>query len=348
MVKTKDNSGTSLVELVVSIAIIGMVLLPILNRFLVAVRTNAESKRVQTQNIIVQDIMEDMKSRKLEDIIIEYNMPGDEYYEAKLSESGIGYDLYLSSDYNIKDIYFLLNRNIDNKYDALITFDARPYHNSHILRDTDYNNYQMPLIREVNSSNHMVAIESYETDMAISVLYANHVTYCSGEEIEALDIEDIKNSMERNIRIDISLATSNILAIVEYIYSSSVIGCGSVTYQLASKNLNLSDDGIEEGIYAFFQTFPSDSITINNSTDYEVDVFAYEQSEDPAMMSVTKPSSINLFSNLPGYEPIKKENAKNRIFNIRVQLFSSRPDFSPDMVYIPGDLYAQLESTKGE
>ena len=48
MVDIKDNKGSSLVELVVSIAILGIILLPILNKLLYRQGANAES-RVQTQ-----------------------------------------------------------------------------------------------------------------------------------------------------------------------------------------------------------------------------------------------------------------------------------------------------------
>ena len=74
----------------------------------------------------------------------------------------------------------------------MITFDATPYNNTHLHRDTDYNNYQMPLVRGVNSSDHLVAIQSYETEAAISVLYANHITYCHGLDADPLDISEVE------------------------------------------------------------------------------------------------------------------------------------------------------------
>jgi len=344
MVDIKDNKGSSLVELVVSIAILGIILLPILNSFVVSARANAESKRVQTQNVIVQDIMEEMKGRKLEDIIGEYNLPGDDCYEVYISEAGTGFNLYPTNSYTIKDKYYLLKRNIDNKYDALITFDATPYNNTHVHRDTDYNNYQMPLVRGVNSSDHLVAIQSYETEAAISVLYANHVTYCHGLDADPLDISEVEGSINRTINVDVSLSGSSIHASVVFVYSSGIGGCGSVRYELETKELSSSD----EGIYVFFKPFPSDSINIINSSGHGLDVFAYEQNDLPNLIPVSKPADINLYSNLPGFEPVKKEEAKNRIFNIRIELYSSNIGFDPDAVYLPGELYCQLESTRGK
>lgn len=344
MVDIKDNRGSSLVELVVSIAILGIVLLPILNGFVVAARANAESKRVQTQNVIVQDIMEEMKGRKLEDIIEECNLSEDDCYEAYISETGTGFNLYQANSYTIKDKYYLLKRNIDNKYDALITFDATPYNNTHLHRDTDYNNYQMPLVRGVNSSDHMVAIQSYETEAAISVLYANHVSYCHGLDVDPLDISEIKGAINRTINVDLSLSGGSIYASVVFVYSSGIGGCGSVSYELEAKELSSSD----EAIYVFFQPFPSDSINITNSTGHQLDVFAYEQNELAKMIPVNKPADINLYSNLPGFEPVKKEEAKNRIFNIRIELYDSHIGFDPDEIYLPGELYCQLESTRGK
>lgn len=340
----KNNMGFSLIELVVSIAILGLVLLPILNGFVVAARANANSRKVQDQNMIVQNIMEEMKGKTVKDIILDYNRLGDECYEAYPSLSGSGYELYASNIYEQKDQYYLLKRNIDNRYDALITLDASPYKSSYHLRDTDYNNYQMPLVREINSSNHLVAVQSFETEMAKTVLYANYVSYCIGEEITPMDAEYIENSITRTINVDISLSASDILATVDLVYSSSVTGCGSVSYTLATRNMASSD----EGIYVFYQGFPSDSIRITNDTGQSFDVFAYEQSPIPNTVTVSKPSDVNFYSNVYGYDPVKKEEAQNRIFDITVQLFRTNGSFLPDDVYVPGELLVQLQSTRGD
>ena len=340
----RDNRGSSLVELIVSIAILTMVLLPILNSFVVAARANAESKRVQAQNVIIQDIMEEMKAKKLEDIITEYNFPEDECYEASPAAFGSGFDLFYTNTYSSKSNYYLLKRGIENKYDALISFDATPYNYTPIDRDTDYNNYQMPLVRGVNSSDHMVAYQSYETESAISHLYANHVSYCIAEEIDPLSFVEIENNTYRMISIDMSIISDSISVVVDFIYSTSIVGCGSVSYELGSKILSSSD----EGIYVFYRPFPSDSITISNSTGHDLDVFAYEQSGLPHVIPVNKPPDVNLYSNIPGYDGVKKHNEKNRIFEITVELYSSDEGFNPDAVYVPGELYCQLQSTRGE
>lgn len=340
----RNNKGVSLIELVVSIAIIGIMLLPILYSFVVAARANSESRNVQAENEIVQNIMEEMKSRSPYDIINDYNIIGDESYEACLSVSGIGYDLYETNSYTVKDCYYLLRRNIDNKYDALVTLDATAYLNSPGLSDTDYNRYRMPLVREINSGDHLVAIQSYETEMAVTVLYSNHVSYNAGINIDPLDMAYIENSIERIIRVDVIQSGSNIHGTVELVYSSSVVGCGSVVYLMESKNLSPSS----EGIYVFYQAFNPDAIEISNSTGDEIDVFMYAQTSAPTAIPISIPSNVNLYSNLPGYEPVKKEEAENRIFDISVQLFSTTNGFDIDDVYIPGESYVQLQSTRGK
>lgn len=344
MGRAKDNRGSSLVELILSIAILTIVLLPILNSFVVAAKANAESKRVQAQNVIVQDIMEEMKSKKLEDIINEYNIPGDDCYEASIAAIGSGYDLYLANSYSSKSNYYLLKRDIDNKYDVLISFDATPYYYTPAGRDTDYNNYQMPLVRGINSSDHFVAYQSYETESAISILYANHVSYCSGEDIDPLSIVEVESSIYRNINIDMSIILDKIKVVVEFVYSSSAVGCGSISFELGSKTLSSSD----EGIYVFYLPFPSDTINITNTTGQELDVFAYEQSISPHIIPIIIPADVNLYSNIPGYDGVKKHDVKNRIFDITVDLYSSDESFSPDAIYVPGELLCQLQSTRGE
>lgn len=340
----RNNRGFSLIELMVSIAIIGLLLLPILNSFVVAARSNLESRNVQVENDIVQSIMEEMKSGGLEDIIIEYNMVGDECYEA--SVSGLGYDLYHNNPYSMKDSYYLLKRDINNKYDALITLDASAYYISPGIKDTDYNKYKMPLVREVDSGDHLVAIQSYETEMAVAVLYSKHVDACGGAMITPESFLDIENSIARTISIDISQSAGSIHAIVRFDYSSTHFGCGSVSYQLEAKNLSSS----AEGIYVFYEAFHTDAIEIVDSTGQEIDVFIYEQTGTLSAIPLNKPSNVMLYTNLnlEDYEPVKKEEAKNRIFDIRVQLFRTTENFDFDDLYIPGELYTELQSTRGE
>lgn len=175
-----DNKGVSLIELIVSIAIIGLLLLPIWTGFVIAARVNTESGSIQAENELAQSIMEEVKGVSLEKLINEYNIIGDDCYEAYPSATGIGYTLYQNNPFSMKDSYYLLRRGIDNKYDALITLDATPYQSSPGPGNTDYNSFRMPLIREISSSKHLVAIESYETQLALSVLYTNHISYAAG------------------------------------------------------------------------------------------------------------------------------------------------------------------------
>ena len=62
----KNNKGFSLVELIISIAILALVSGPLLNNFVTAIRVNVKARRVQSETNIVQSIAEDIKFKSIQ------------------------------------------------------------------------------------------------------------------------------------------------------------------------------------------------------------------------------------------------------------------------------------------
>lgn len=68
-----NNQGFSLIEVLVSIVILAILLVPILHGFTSAAKVNVTAKGMQTATLLAQNLMEGMKSSSLEDIALQFN-----------------------------------------------------------------------------------------------------------------------------------------------------------------------------------------------------------------------------------------------------------------------------------
>lgn len=347
--KVLNNQGFSLVELMVSIVILAIVIVPLLNNFVISARVSARAKKVQNETILAQSILEDMKTKSILDIESEY-----------ADSSGIvpigSEQIYAKKD----KIYH------GNEYDVLITLDDSSY----IFEDAmnpggekiGYNTFKMPMISDIDSGKNIVVVDQYETDMAVVSLYRNHIIYCEEQNKSNKDVVgyhpiipsnelEIRNSLKRDMSIDITTDGSTIYVKVELKYScaSSILGSDSVSYIVEDK---IFTDSME-GIYLFYVPIYSDTLSIrkDSSITREIDIYVVRQTPATVIVSIpeqiigTIPYGISLYSNVTygigSKELVKKESAKSRIYNVKVQLFRGGENFSPE------HLCVELNTTKG-
>lgn len=72
-----NNRGFSLVELIVTVAILAIIVLPLLRAFVVSANTNAKAKERLRTTEVGQNIMEGLTASKLEEVAGMFNYPGD-------------------------------------------------------------------------------------------------------------------------------------------------------------------------------------------------------------------------------------------------------------------------------
>lgn len=348
----RKNSGFSLIEVLVSIAILSIIIIPLLSGFLFSARVNGKSKQIQSQSRLAGSILEDIKGKSLSEIASTYNDSVD-----RSSTEDVMY-------------YGKKNLTIDGyRYDVLIKLDATSYIQENPTdpggEKIGYNTFRMPIIAEIDKDSNVLAMESYETELAVASLYQNHVLYCEQKRnehkedpdysITEYSLEDVRNNLQKQMEISITKAGNDIYADVVFHYSCStdiitIEGCGTESYTLINRQL-LNPEG---SIYLFYNPNYSDSLLIHKDALIirEIDVFVARQEPDGIITSVPEkidgnlPDGIHLYSNVNfSYVSrpfVKKDNARNRIYDVSVQLYKVGSDFAPE------ELCAEFHTTKEE
>jgi prepilin-type N-terminal cleavage/methylation domain-containing protein len=386
-----QNNGFSLIELLLSISILAIIIVPLLNNFVTAAKANAEAKRIQSETIITQNFLEEIKAKSAKDIAKEFNYPLDfplyagEVYELKLDENGIfqtvndtekssvktvatdesgnSYYEYTFVDKADEPYYFAIKNIVEgaSTYDALITLDGRAY-----ISEDDagnkygYNAYEMPLISDINSEKNIVAMQTYEEDAAVTALYNNHITYCAEQEalhegedppftITYYSKTDIKNKIEKQITVDITSSGEDMVISIGFVYTCPYIyGTGSSTYTIVNKTMELPNSSI----YIFYYPSYKDSILVNKAPSITDEVDLYVVKQESSVVSVSQtvdgylPSGVQLHSNtsfgIYSTDLVKKDHAKNRIYDLKVQLYKAGTNFNSH------DLCIEFKTTKEE
>lgn len=91
----KKNQGFSLVELIVTIAILAIVVAPLLNAFVISSKTNAKARERLRTTTIAQNIMEGVEKLTLEELAFQFDYPDSRFNiisSSSLSEVEVGVD----------------------------------------------------------------------------------------------------------------------------------------------------------------------------------------------------------------------------------------------------------------
>lgn len=130
-----NKAGFSLIELIVSIVILAIVVLPILTAFVVSARTNAKAMNKYRATNIAENIMEGLERESLENVKNEFSgtsfslfpVNTSEYCELMYDKDKSTYVKGVSSTQDNHKFYFFIPeiKNDNRSYAALITIDAR-------------------------------------------------------------------------------------------------------------------------------------------------------------------------------------------------------------------------------
>lgn len=71
-----NNAGFSLLELLIAVVILAIIVVPIMNSFLVSMKTNAKAERTMDTTAIAENVMEEFEARSIEEMKVIYEKEG--------------------------------------------------------------------------------------------------------------------------------------------------------------------------------------------------------------------------------------------------------------------------------
>lgn len=158
--KTSRNEGFTLVELIISIAILVLIMLPLMNNFYRSAQMNKKAEEIQVRNNLASSILEGLKNLNLEETLNQFTGPPADFHIITVTDehgnliidnikvlkaNGSTFEEVPPTEYDNLDeqaaYYFAINgiKEGSTAYDALITMNSAVYRTGDIL-----NNYPMP------------------------------------------------------------------------------------------------------------------------------------------------------------------------------------------------------------
>ncbi len=278
-----DNSGLSIVEVLVAVAILAIVFVPLLKTFTQASTINGRAQKLQNVTSLAEGVMEDVKGKsiqELHDLAVE---------RADVSFLPLDKDGTLTKG-NLNNVppYTVTYENVTATqgitYDAVVTIATENYKNKDKDADdigdvSDANIRELPQINKVDSNKNAVLsweLNKYDNKALENLAAENSV---SGSDIATLK-ESYKDTAEKYINIEIKEDTDT---------SSTKVSC-EVEYKTGK---NASDKSLKYLVY----------------TGYFVEPLASEPAGPNIYLFYTLSENVkDGASNIA--DPIKKENIK--------------------------------------
>lgn len=313
----KDQRGFTLVELILTIAILAIVTIPILNYFTDAAKHNARSRQKQNASVLAQDILEELKntSYSLDDPDVICSAQPEWTVAAGPDADGV-YTLTQNKDMDKNSFKVSAQIKPLKRVEPAPTSSAAP---------RDYEKY---VIGTMDSSKDLMASEHGQTLMAAGHAFANKhsAAYAAASPAPSetqMPVDDIKKNLNCTIIVSAKqdpAKTENDIISVKYRYTYNDRGTG--VYPAGIDASTVYEDVVEsasinvrklENIYLFYQPVSENDTIVMETNDGnaiqneagDLNMFVIAQNSVPSSTSdiaipagyTKRPSGYNLTIN---------------------------------------------------
>lgn len=204
-----NNAGFSLVELLVSIVILAIIVVPLLNSFLTAARTNAKAKRVLEATTAGQNLVEDIKAKSVEDFVTGGAASGAAI-STPLTDAG-GNPLTDADGNPYYSYQKTFSLDVDGRtYQAVATMSPEKYLDTGAVSGGSINNYNSAEIPQISNMNEKVSaffiMDAGDDQRAVTGM--NYEAYADPDRHDAYIA-----SVQRELTITITKDVSNVVSV---------------------------------------------------------------------------------------------------------------------------------------
>lgn len=200
MTKGKINTkGFTLMEVLVSIAVVGILFTPMLTFFSHTTKTNVNAKKMQRVNTVAQSVMEEVRSyHSIADMASVYRDKSNAKYLASCKDDKYDFsegnrdDSPIDETYTGGKKYYFVRKNLESdgkKYEAHIEVDTGAY--------DELNKQKVPIISPLNS-----AVVAAETDETLSAMYEFQSRYHEKKK-EEVSLDHIASKLKKRIKVEV-------------------------------------------------------------------------------------------------------------------------------------------------
>lgn len=314
MKRLKNNQGLTLVELIVSIAILAIIVLPLLTSFVQATKTNVKAKNKQYATEAGQNIMEGLQNVSLEDVVYQFNYPASpngfdlfklgSAHTVELDYNGTSFtelssysvppgasDPVFTPKSSHKYYFYVTDLAVNNsnkKFNALVTLDAKT--NVDGTKHKQYNTTEIANMQSVDATYDAISANADTANMIISTIQLQYG-------ITGLTQSDISRTITVDIAKNSTTGVTTVTTSYKYYIRSRNITfpeTGSLHEQdyvsVIYDNSSHVDDALKN-VYLFYypwytstNSYPlaTDSIVINNPDKVDCNVHIIKQTNTDA------------------------------------------------------------------
>lgn len=198
-IRIKQIQGFTLMEVLVCIAMVGILFTPMLTLFSHSLKTNINSKDMQRATTLTEQVMEEVRSYTSTQAMVN----GTSWKRTQSNFKDSITDTVLTEtngDYKNEKYYFVMDslKSDEKDYVAHITVDCSKYHGDDTNEKKALSN--LPILESLGSDNSVLAVEANETAEVLNIFQQKYSSTHGGSTIT---IEELAKHLEKTIKVEI-------------------------------------------------------------------------------------------------------------------------------------------------